>query len=56
MDNQFDPIVYRVDPDFDLAAHQKRFCWRGFEISRIGDAEDAEKQPANDSIELAAAA
>ena len=25
MDNQHDPIAYRVDPNFDLAARQKRY-------------------------------
>ncbi len=56
MGNQYDPITYKVDPHFDLDAHQKRYCWRGFDVPRINKAKDAEKQQVNDSIELAAAA
>ena len=39
-----------------LEAHQKRYCWRGFDMPRIGEAEIADKQAANDGIELPAAA
>ena len=56
MDNQYDPIAYRADPHFDLEAHQKRYCWRGPDTPRIIEAEGEDKQPANESIELVAAA
>ena len=56
MDNQYDPTAYRVDPNFDLEAHQKRYRWRGSDVPRIIESEGEDKQPANDSIELAAAA
>ncbi len=56
METYIDPVAYRVDPDFDLEAHQKRYCWRGSDVPRIIESEGEDKQSANDSIELAAAA
>jgi hypothetical protein len=56
METYIDPVAYRVDPNFDLEAHQKRYCWRGLDTPRISEAEDADKQATNDSIELPAAA
>ena len=39
-----------------LDAHQKRYCWRRVDVPRISEAAEAEKQVANDSTELPAAA
>ena len=56
METYIDPVAYRVDPNFDLEAHQKRYRWRGLDTPRVTETEVEEQQPTNGSARLREAA